>query len=83
MSNRIDWQWEDIDASELNGSPSDGSLDLPNGDRLRWVSVNGNRVFYVGNEAIYDPLETDKLTVMAALAVEDVLQSLENGRYEH
>jgi hypothetical protein len=76
---RIDWTWEDIDASELMGSPDNGSLALPNGDLLRWVSVHGNRRFFIGNECIYDPIETDKLSVMAALAVEDVLTVLENG----
>lgn len=77
---RIDWTWEDIDASELQGSPDNGSLALPNGDLLRWVSLHGNRRYFIGNECIYDPLETDKLSVMAALSVEDVLIELENGR---
>ena len=76
---RINWAWEDIDASQLTGSPTKGSLELPNGDVVRWVTVNGNRMFYLGDEVIYDPTDTDKLTVMAAIAIEDVLTELENN----
>jgi hypothetical protein len=75
---RINWEWSDIDASQLTGSPTKGSLELPNGDVVRWVTVNGNRMYYLGDEVIYDPTDTDKLTVMAAIAIEDVLTELEN-----
>lgn len=78
---RINWTWEDIDASALTGSPSKGSLELPNGDVVRWVSINGNRVYYLGDEVVYDPSDTDKLSVMAAIAIEDVLVELTREEY--
>lgn len=82
MSN-INWTFEDVDASDLRGSPDRGSLELPNGDVVRWVSIHGNRMYYVGHALIFDPTETDKLSVMAAIAVEDVLMDLERTHGTH
>lgn len=76
---QIDWTWEDIDASNLTGGTDYGTMELPNGETLRWSSSNGHRMYYVGIQRVYDPFMVDKLTVMAAMSVEDVLSTLEGS----
>lgn len=74
---QIDWDWEDIDAAELKGGIDYGTMELPNGDIIRWDTSNGHRMYYIGIQRIYDPFMVDKLSIMAALSIEDVLQVLE------
>lgn len=84
---KINWTWEDVDVSEVEGNAREGSLVLSDGQTLYWTADDeDDRVYYVetdeGKISVYEPSRYDKLPVIAALAVEDVINQMEDEERE-